>query len=98
MGNYFMVLKVLDPKLYFGPGLQHAPGAFGLFLDSVPDRWGRVLIQRRETIRAREENRPVRTLSDSDYLLEVHDSCRMGAIRFKIDRMRPAFLQERSHS
>ena len=76
---------LLDPKLHFGPGPQFSPEAFGLFLDSSPDRWGRVLIQRREALRAKTESRNPRTLSDSDYLLEVHDLCRMGALRFKLE-------------
>lgn len=76
---------LLDPKLHFGPGPQFSQTPFGLFLDSAPDRWGRVLIQRREALRAKEDKRPVRALSDSDYLLEVHDLCRMGALRFKTE-------------
>lgn len=76
---------LLDPKLHFGSGSQFSPETFGLFLDSTPDRWGRVLIQRREAFRAKKENRTIRTLFDSDYLLEVHDTCRMGALRFKTD-------------
>lgn len=41
--------QVLDPglQLYRGPQYSNA-GNFGLFLDSSPDRWGRVLMQRRE--------------------------------------------------
>lgn len=76
---------LLDPKLHLAPGPQFSQEAFGLFLDSAPDRWGRILIQRREALRAKEENRTIRTLTDSDYLLEVHDLCRMGALRFKSD-------------
>lgn len=34
---------------------------------------------------ARSENRPVTTLTESDYLLGVYDGHRMGAIRFKED-------------
>ena len=60
-------------------------GAFRIFLDSAPDRWGRLLLDRREILRAREERRPARALSEWDYLLGVHDSCRMGALRFRRD-------------
>lgn len=74
---------LLDPKLHFAPGPQYSEGAFGLFLDSAPDRWGRTLIQRREALRARAEERKERPLFNSDYLLEVHDTCRMGGLRFK---------------
>ena len=58
---------------------------FGIFTDSCPDRWGRVLIERRESIRAREEGRGRKTLSESDFLLGVHDLTRMGALRFKTE-------------
>jgi serine/threonine-protein kinase HipA len=56
---------------------------FGLFLDSSPDRWGRVLMRRREALLSRMENRPQKTLLPSDYLLGVYDEHRMGALRFK---------------
>src|SRR5689334_8147495 len=75
----------LDPgmALYRGPQYP-AKGRdnFGLFLDSSPDRWGRVLMRRREAQLARSEDRAERTLRESDYLLGVHDGHRMGALRF----------------
>ena len=80
--------RMLDPDLQFYPGRQYTESGknnFGLFLDSAPDRWGRQLMRRREAIRARRESRPVRQLTESDYLLEVHDVTRMGALRFKLD-------------
>ena len=80
--------RMLDPDLLFYPGRQYADSAkgnFGIFLDSSPDRWGRQLMRRREAIRARHEDRPVRALTESDYLLEVHDETRMGALRFKLE-------------
>ena len=58
-------------------------GHFRIFLDSAPDRWGRLLLERRETLRAREEHRKPRTLTEWDFLLGVHDSCRIGALRFR---------------
>jgi len=76
---------LLDPKLYFSSGPQHADSTLGLLLDSAPDRWGRILIQRREALRARTEGRPERPLHDADYLLAVHDAGRMGALRFKTE-------------
>lgn len=89
---------LLNPKLHFAPGPQFSQNALGLLLDSAPDRWGRVLIQRREVLRAKEESRPVRTLSDSDYLLEVHDTCRMGALRFKAETSGPFVSQDNTLS
>jgi serine/threonine-protein kinase HipA len=58
---------------------------FGVFLDSSPDRWGRILMKRREAAMARSEKRTDRTLRESDYLLGVFDGHRMGGIRFKDD-------------
>lgn len=56
---------------------------FGCFGDALPDRWGRLLLNRREQIRAQEEKRPVRKLSSYDYLLGIDDFSRMGGFRFK---------------
>jgi len=76
----------LDPRLDLLRGEQFAAGetaSFGIFLDSAPDRWGRVLLERREALLARTERRVARTLSEWDYLLGVHDETRMGALRFR---------------
>lgn len=58
---------------------------FGIFSDSCPDRWGRVLMKRREVINARKEGIKPRELQESDFLLGVYDESRIGALRFKID-------------
>lgn len=76
----------LDPdlQLYAGPQyLQEEKSNFGIFLDSSPDRWGRMLMRRREVVMAKLEGRKEKTLQESDYLLGVFDKHRMGAIRFK---------------
>ena len=68
------------------PGQQYTqPGRdiFGCFSDALPDRWGRLLLNRREQILAAEEKRPVRRLSSYDYLLGIDDFSRMGGFRFK---------------
>jgi serine/threonine-protein kinase HipA len=78
----------IDPHLHFftGPQYNNADKPnFGLFLDSSPDRWGRVLMKRREAIIARKEDRKPKTLLESDFLLGVYDENRMGGLRFKID-------------
>ena len=78
---------VLDPDLGLYGGSQYTRDDkpnFGLFLDSSPDRWGRVLMERRETFIARQEGRRARTLMESDYLLGVFDRYRMGGLRFKL--------------
>ena len=79
---------MLDPELQLYPG-QYFPHDekpnFGVFLDSCPDRWGRVLMDRREFALARMENRAVKNLLESDYLLGVFDGHRMGGLRFKFN-------------
>lgn len=76
----------LDPdlQLYSGPQyLDEGKSNFGIFLDSAPDRWGRVLMDRREAVLARMEERKAKALFETDYLLGVYDGHRMGALRFK---------------
>lgn len=71
------------------PGQQYTqPGReiFGCFSDALPDRWGRLLLNRREQIMATEEQRPVRKLSSFDYLMGIDDFSRMGGFRFKTDQ------------
>ena len=80
--------RSFDPDLQMFGGKQYVPQGkdnFGIFLDSTPDRWGRVLLERKEAEVARLENRKVRNLFETDYLLGVFDGSRMGALRFKID-------------
>lgn len=83
---------VLDPNLGLFTGPQYARDGhdnFGLFLDSSPDRWGRVLMQRREAQQAKAEDRDIDTLMESDYLLGVYDGHRMGALRFRLSEDGP---------
>ena len=80
--------QLIDPDLGFFSGAQYPTtekSNFGIFLDSAPDRWGRMLMRRREAVIARNENRREETLLESDYLLGVYDGHRMGALRFKLD-------------
>jgi serine/threonine-protein kinase HipA len=56
---------------------------FGAIGDSAPDTWGRRLMQRSERRQAARENRAVRTLSETDYLLGVSDETRLGSLRFR---------------
>jgi serine/threonine-protein kinase HipA len=75
----------LEPALVLGLGPQHTPAGrrlFGAIGDSAPDRWGRLLIQREERRKAREEKRNPRSLGEVDYLLGVDDIARQGALRF----------------
>lgn len=80
------ILINIDPDLKLYKGHQYLSDKkpnFGIFLDSAPDRWGRKLMQRREAIIARDEERKEKTHTESDFLLGVFDEHRMGAIRFK---------------
>ncbi|HWM85519.1 MAG TPA: HipA domain-containing protein [Kofleriaceae bacterium] len=77
---------MLDPRLELYSGEQHPPrkaAAFGIFMDSAPDRWGRVLMERREAAAASREGRRMRALQEMDFLLGVHDATRAGALRFR---------------
>ena len=81
-------LKItLDPELMPYSGRQYPFGKtiFGLFSDSSPDRWGRVLMNKRERILAGKEGRKPAKLYDSDYLLGVYDETRLGGIRLKTE-------------
>lgn len=75
----------LDPSLMLTPGPFHASGdrpLFGAFGDSAPDRWGRELMRRSERRRAERESQSPRSLMEIDYLLQVDDEARQGALRF----------------
>ena len=76
----------LDPGLPLVSGtLQTQVGRvlFGAFADSLPDRWGRTLIQRAERARAQAAAMAPRSMSEIDLLLGVRDDLREGALRFR---------------
>lgn len=78
-----------DPDIQSYEGRQHLNGdkpIFGCFADAAPDRWGRMLMQRRESIYAKQEGRHPKKLLESDFLLGVYDSARIGSLRFKLSR------------
>ncbi len=76
----------IDPDISPFKGRQYPSHTqiFGLFADASPDRWGRVLMTRRERIAAGREGRKPHKLLDSDFLLGVYDETRMGGIRLKL--------------
>ncbi|MDY0081592.1 MAG: HipA domain-containing protein [Ignavibacteriaceae bacterium] len=91
--------QVIDPDLQLFSGTQYLNAAknnFGIFLDSSPDRWGRVLMNRREVVIARSEKRKAKTLMESDYLLGVYDENRIGALRFKLSANGDFLNQDKS--
>ena len=78
----------LEPALQLGPGPFHTPRdkpLFGGIGDSAPDRWGRVLMRRAERRRAEAARETPRTLREIDYLLQVNDEARQGALRFALE-------------
>lgn len=78
---------LIDPDIawYTGPQFPNVKENFGVFLDSMPDTWGRTLMKRRAALSANEQGLPAPKLYDIDFLLGVHDFSRMGALRFKKD-------------
>ena len=80
--------QLLDPDIAWFTGSQYPNGKenFGVFMDSMPDTWGRTLMKRRAAQLAKEAGRPAPVLYDIDFLLGVYDETRMGALRFKLDK------------
>jgi serine/threonine-protein kinase HipA len=76
---------LLDPDIqwYSGPQYPYGKENFGVFLDSMPDSWGKMLMKRRGAMEALENKTPAKTLYDIDFLLGVNDESRSGALRFK---------------
>lgn len=75
----------LSEDLHNYPGVQYTcpeRDIFSCFLDALPDRWGRTLLNRREQIAASDEKRPVKRLTSFDYLMGIDDASRMGGFRF----------------
>ncbi len=78
---------LLDPDITWYSGVQFPNNKenFGIFLDTMPDRWGRTLMKRRALQLAKEAGQVLPGLYDIDFLLGVQDESRMGALRFKTD-------------
>ena len=91
--------RIFDPDIAFFSGPQYPTNKenFGIFLDSMPDTWGKTLMKRREVQDARAKDEKAKTLYDIDYLLGVYDESRMGAFRFKTE-LDGAFLDNDDQS
>jgi len=88
----------LDPDLLLVSGRRATgPHLFGGLADSAPDRWGRTLLARAERLRAKQEDRTPRSLSEIDYVLGVSDFARPGALRFRADEDGPFLAEPGSH-
>ena len=72
----------LSGDLQNAGGPQYGSGRlFGFLQDAMPDRWGRRLIDKRERLLAAQEGRASRHLTNIDYLTQINDTTRMGALR-----------------
>lgn len=91
--------RLLDPDIQFFYGAQYPNNkeTFGIFLDSMPDTWGRTLMKRKAALTAKANIEKAPTLYDIDFLLGVYDETRMGALRFKTDIEGP-FLDDNANN
>src|ERR1035437_8101683 len=90
----------LEPALQMEAAPFHTAAGrslFGAIGDSAPDRWGRALMMRAETRRARDAGEPPNTLWEADYLLLVDDETRQGALRFSDQEDGPFLRQVVDH-
>lgn len=81
---------LLDKEIAFSKGRQYKTNSsepYRFLLDLAPDRWGRNLIKRKIS---------QKTLNFSDYLVNVSDVSRMGALRIKEDLEGPFVLDEKN--
>jgi len=75
----------LSPDLKMGGGSVVVSGLPGAMADSVPDRWGRNLINKAVQARNKEQGQARKSVTEVDYLLGVSDFTRQGAMRYCID-------------
>ncbi len=70
----------LDPTgLPLQRAVHHAAALPGVFQDTGPDRWGRLLIERA----VRKKVLPLKPWRDIDYVLALDDASRIGALRYR---------------
>ncbi|WP_022885689.1 type II toxin-antitoxin system HipA family toxin [Glaciibacter superstes] len=76
----------ISPELPLVPTRTFTPEnmtIFGSFADASPDMWGKKLIQANHALRLEKQPGVYRKLGDFDFLLNVSDFTRMGALRLK---------------
>ncbi|MBA6153133.1 HipA N-terminal domain-containing protein [Gelidibacter maritimus] len=56
-----------DIQFYSGPQYPSNKESFGVFLDSMPDTWGRTMLKRKQAQLVSERDERARTLYDIDY-------------------------------
>ncbi|WP_375406257.1 type II toxin-antitoxin system HipA family toxin [uncultured Amnibacterium sp.] len=72
----------IDPALPLRGGAS-VEGLPGSFQDCAPDRWGRNLVTKRIRAQSRQTAGPHRSITGIDFLTEVSDITRQGALRFR---------------
>ena len=91
---------MFDPNIFYYRGRQYSnisnSSMFGFLSDSMPDRWGRMLMQRNENLIS--YNSKPKQLTEIDYLLNVYDQTRLGAIRFKLNENDEFISNDSSYS
>lgn len=70
-----------DLRPYTGVQYSQSCHIFSCFSDTLPDRWGRRLLDLRDSMET--EGKAIHALSDWDYLKGVEDELRMGGFRFQ---------------
>lgn len=76
----------LDPSLPLHAAPFHTGPQrelFGVFDDTAPDRWGRMLMRRAERREAERQGRTPHSLASADFLVRVDDEARQGAVRLR---------------
>lgn len=81
--NHSDIILSEDISNFFGFQYSKEEHVFGFISDTLPDRWGTRLLNRKEQVEAKEQGRNAHTLYSYDYLRGVDDFTRMGALRFK---------------
>lgn len=76
----------IDPglPLHGGRIFDRSDRLFGVLEDCSPDRWGRLLMRRREAIEASAASRPTSRLTPWACLVGVDDLTRHGAVRLRV--------------
>lgn len=91
----------IDPQLPLLPG-PHYPvrghELFGVFRDTAPDRWGRMLMERREALEAHDTGHKIQHLGEWAFLAGVSDFTRMGALRLRRTEPPHTFVDDRELS
>ena len=72
---------LIDPELFPFSGRQYSNRKiFGFIEDMIPDRFGKLLITKKLN---EEREQPFKKVKTSDFLINVNDLSRMGALRIK---------------